>query len=88
MVYDFDGDGYAEMIVKTADGTRDAAGNYVGDKTKDYRNREGFIIEGPEYLSLFDGRYGTLLDTIPYDPPRGNIADWGDSWGNRVDRIS
>ena len=87
MVYDFDGDGYAEMIVKTADGTRDAAGNYVGDKTKDYRNREGFIIEGPEYLSLFDGRYGTLLDTIPYDPPRGNIADWGDSWGNRVDRF-
>lgn len=87
MVYDFDGDGYAEMVVKTADGTTDYQGNVVGDKNADYRNEDGFIIEGPEYLSLIDGRTGTIIDTIPYDPPRGNVADWGDSWGNRVDRF-
>lgn len=87
MVYDFDGDGYAELIVKTADGTVDGAGHVVGDEKKDYRNEDGFIIEGPEYLSLFDGRTGILLDTVLYDPPRGNVADWGDSWGNRVDRF-
>lgn len=87
MVYDFDGDGYAEMVVKTADGTTDCLGNVVGDKHKDYRNKDGFIIEGPEYLSLIDGCTGKIIDTVDYDPPRGNVADWGDSWGNRVDRF-
>jgi hypothetical protein len=87
MVYDFDGDGYAEMILKTADGTVDNAGNVVGDIHADYRNKDGFIIEGPEYLSLFNGRTGEILDTVEYDPPRGDIAQWGDSWGNRVDRF-
>lgn len=87
LVYDFDGDGYAEMVIKTADGTMDSAGNVVGDRTKDYRNKDGFIIEGPEYLSLVDGRTGRIIDTVEYDPPRGNVADWGDSWGNRVDRF-
>lgn len=87
MVYDFDGDGYAEMVVKTADGTTDYHGNVVGDKEKDYRNKDGYIIDGPEYLSLIDGRTGTILDTVDYDPPRGNVSDWGDSWGNRVDRF-
>lgn len=87
MVYDFDGDGYAEMVVKTADGTMDYAGNVIGNKDADYRNEDGFIIEGPEYLSLIDGRTGIITDTVPYDPPRGNVADWGDSWGNRVDRF-
>lgn len=87
MVYDFDGDGCAEMILKTADGTKDGAGNIVGDGTKDYRNKDGFIIEGPEYLSLVDGRTGAIVDTVSYDPQRGNVAEWGDSWGNRVDRF-
>ncbi len=87
MVYDFDGDGYAEMVVKTADGTKDALGNVVGDESADYRNKDGFIIEGPEYLSLIDGRNGAILDTVEYDPPRGDVSQWGDSWGNRVDRF-
>jgi fibronectin type 3 domain-containing protein len=87
MVYDFDSDGYAEMIVKTADGTVDNAGNVVGDIHADYRNKDGFIIEGPEYLTLFNGRTGEILDTVDYDPPRGDISEWGDSWGNRVDRF-
>lgn len=87
LAYDFDGDGYAEMICKTADGTVDGTGNVIGDGSKDYRNRDGFILEGPEYLSVFDGRTGKVLDTIPYDPPRGNVSDYGDSWGNRVDRF-
>jgi rhamnogalacturonan endolyase len=37
MVYDFDGDGKAEMICKTADGTIDGLGKPVGDSTKDWR---------------------------------------------------
>lgn len=87
LVYDFDGDGYAEVICKTADGTRDNLGNVIGDPNADYRNKDGYVLEGAEYLTLFDGRNGSILDTVPYDPPRGNIGDYGDYYGNRVDRF-
>lgn len=87
MVYDFNNDGKAEMVCKTADGTVDGVGNVIGDKDADYRNKDGFILEGPEYLTLFNGETGEIMDTVDYDPPRGNVAEWGDSWGNRVDRF-
>ena len=87
MVYDFDGDGYAEMVCKTADGTKDGKGKYIGDKSKDYRNSNGYILSGPEYLTLFDGKTGAALDTIDYEPGRGNVSSWGDRYGNRVDRF-
>jgi len=37
LVYDFDGDGKAEMICKTADGTKDGVGKVLGDATADWR---------------------------------------------------
>lgn len=37
IVYDLDGDGCAELMVKTADGTIDGKGNVIGDATKDWR---------------------------------------------------
>ena len=37
MVYDFDGDGRAEIIMKTSDGTIDVQGNIIGDASADYR---------------------------------------------------
>ena len=88
MVYDFDGDGKSELICKTADGTKDGQGSYVGDPSKDYRSAAGRILEGPEYLTLFDGETGKALDTIDYKPARGNYNDWGDSYGKRVDRFT
>ena len=39
IVYDLDGDGRAEMIVRTSDGTRDGKGNVIGDSLADYRHR-------------------------------------------------
>jgi fibronectin type 3 domain-containing protein len=87
MVYDFDGDGKAEMILKTADGSKDSKGNIIGDASKDYRNTAGYILEGDEFLTLIDGLTGEFLDTIPYTPPRGKVSDWGDGYGNRVDRF-
>ena len=86
IVYDFDGDGRAELMVKTADGTRDAFGRVVGDSVADYRNKAGRILEGPEYISVFDGLTGRLLDTKPYIPERGELRAWGDSKGNRSER--
>ncbi|MEV4576582.1 rhamnogalacturonan lyase [Nonomuraea jabiensis] len=186
LVYDFDGDGRSELMVKTAPGTRqiryDAAGNVTGERyitmpehdvkagyshTDDYRlsaagyfehvvemfmkwhehpevvaghwpatleqafgiapthsyplSREsavelatyfvdvyaparsgnnrlrefaGFVLTGPEYLSVFDGATGRELQTIPYKPGRGDDGLlWGDyamariEPGNRVDRF-
>ncbi|MGE6629215.1 rhamnogalacturonan lyase [Bacillus sp. NPDC077027] len=87
MVYDFDGDGKAEIAMKTADGTRDGKGKVIGNKDADYRNAKGRILSGPEYLTVFKGETGEELVTTNYDPPRGNVADWGDNYGNRVDRF-
>ena len=39
MVYDFDGDGKAEIIMKTADGTIDGKGKVIGDPRADYREK-------------------------------------------------
>ncbi|MGC4046246.1 MAG: GDSL-type esterase/lipase family protein [Armatimonas sp.] len=87
LVYDFDGDGRAEIACKTADGTRDGIGKVIGDATKRYANTEGRVLDGPEYLTVFDGRTGAALSTVDYVPARGKVADWGDAYGNRVDRF-
>ncbi len=87
LVYDFDGDGKSELICKTADGTVDGTGVAIGDLSADHRNSAGFILEGPEFLTVFEGVTGKALATADYDPPRGRVADWGDDRGNRVDRF-
>ncbi|MCY7849850.1 rhamnogalacturonan lyase [Bacillus haynesii] len=87
MVYDLDGDGKAEIAMKTADGTVDGTGRVIGDQAADYRNEDGRILDGPEYLSIFHGETGRELATVDYDPPRGRLEDWGDGYGNRMDRF-
>ncbi|MBQ9981330.1 MAG: RICIN domain-containing protein [Oscillospiraceae bacterium] len=87
LVADFDCDGKAEMTCKTADGTIDGTGKVIGDGSKDYRNSKGYILSGPEYYTLFDGATGKALDTVEYGFPRGKVSDWGDNYGNRVDRF-
>ncbi|MFG2041079.1 cellulose binding domain-containing protein [Dactylosporangium sp. NPDC048998] len=86
-VYDYDGDGKAEVAMKTADGTRDGTGKVIGDANADYRNSSGYILSGPEYLTMFNGQTGAAMSTVNYDPPRGTVSSWGDSYGNRVDRF-
>jgi len=95
MVYDLDGDGKSEVVMKTADGTIDGLGKVIGDSSKDYRNSRGRILDGPEYLTVFDGLTGKAISTVNYIPPRGDIGGWGgnggnkgnDHYGNRVDRF-
>lgn len=94
MVADFDGDGKAEFACKTGDGTTDAKGKVIGDATKDWRDRNGKILEGPEYFTVFSGE-GVELATAKYIPERGALDGWGgwggnggnDSNGNRIDRF-
>ncbi|MEU5553256.1 cellulose binding domain-containing protein [Micromonospora sp. NPDC047793] len=86
-VYDYDGDGDAEVAMKTADGTRSGTGQVIGNAGADHRNSSGYVLAGSEYLTMFDGRTGTALSTVAYDPPRGTVSSWGDNYGNRVDRF-
>jgi rhamnogalacturonan endolyase len=86
-VYDYDGDGKAEVAMKTADGTRSGTGVVIGSSTADYRNSSGYILTGPEYLTMFNGQTGAALSTVNYTPARGTVSSWGDSYGNRADRF-
>ncbi|MBL8275759.1 MAG: rhamnogalacturonan lyase [Pelomonas sp.] len=87
LAYDFDGDGRAEVMMKTADGTLDGTGRVIGEPQADHRNGTGYVLAGPEFLTVFNGPTGAAMDTVPYTPPRGDVAAWGDSYGNRVDRF-
>ncbi len=97
MVYDFDGDGRAEVACKTADGSVDGKGGIIGDRNANHRDRSGRILEGPEFLTVFDGQTGAELATTDYLPqrhpethspsPRQMDEVWGDAYGNRMDRF-
>ena len=47
IAYDLDGDGKAEFIVKTSDGTRDGLGQIIGDSLADYRHRAPENAQNP-----------------------------------------
>lgn len=89
MVYDLDGDGRAELACKTAPGTKDGLGAYVDGNASFsvYTNSSGYILSGPEYFTIFNGLNGAKLWNTNYVPARGTVSNWGDSYGNRVDRF-
>jgi autotransporter-associated beta strand protein len=94
LAYDFDGDGKAEVVARTSEGTKDgtgyvipdlsnAMGQPVPDGKTNYRDRfqqnsSWYEYEGPEYLSLFDGETGAMLDRIDYIA-RQPVEQWGSS---------
>jgi hypothetical protein len=94
IVIDADGDGRAELGLKTAPGTRDGTGQFLSqgpaqgdDDGAVFRNADGYVLSGPEYFTVFDGLTGRELDTAEYHVPRGQVNAWGDNYGNRVDRF-
>jgi rhamnogalacturonan endolyase len=94
IAYDFDGDGKAELAIKTAPGTRDGKGAFLqlgpaaqDDDAEVFRNGDGYILSGPEYLTVFDGETGAERATTRFDVARGDVSDWGDDYGNRGDRF-
>lgn len=127
-VWDYDGDGKAELICKTADGSttfnakleetghvgavsvKDLPTDVKGTfETYDFRTHTGKsgnggtlgkIVQGQEYLTVFNGQTGEIIDSVEYLPARGDIdpetglylnSNWGKSEGatyaNRVDRF-
>lgn len=94
LVGDYDGDGNAELACKTAPGTKDGVGAFLSkgpaasaNHTTNYANTGGYILSGPEYLTLFNGATGKEMATVEYNPVRGTVSSWGDDYGNRVDRF-
>ena len=71
IVYDFDGDGKAEVAIKTSEG--------------DHRREDGRVLTGPEYCSVWNGETGEEITRVDWIP-RGNLSDWGDTSGNRASR--
>lgn len=120
MVYDFDGDGKAELMCRTAPGSIDGQTNYVGgaakwqnangarpafNDTDDYRFNHpgsvtnGYVLHGPEFLTVFNGLTGVEMATVTWSPHRDPDSNndnpststinsiWGDNYGNRIDRF-
>ncbi len=87
IVFDLDGDGIAEVIQKTAEGTIDGIGATIGDvngdQVTDYRDEDGRVLTGPEFLSIFDGRTGKEIARTEWIS-RETVRSWGDEYGNRV----
>ncbi len=92
MVYDFDRDGKAEMICKTAPGSKDGQGKYVNQaatdaairaasNTKSWVVSGGRINGGQEYLTVFSGATGEALHTIAYYPTRNAVAELSEAEG-------
>ena len=86
LVYDFDGDGKAELICKTAPGSVDGQGKYVNEaatdatikghsNTKVHRGSDGLIKQGPEYLTVFNGETGAAIHTVWYNPNRAGSTN-------------
>ena len=75
--------------IKTAPGTKDGLGAYVDGNASFsvYTNSSGYILSGPEYFTIFNGLNGAKLWNTNYNVPRGTVSNWGDSYGNRVDRF-
>lgn len=102
IVYDLDGDGKAELAVRTSELTKFGDGTVIGDVDGDgityYVNTNpesgayGKTLDGPEFLSVIDGTTGAELARTDYIA-RGEkllwTGYWGDgyNYGNRIDRF-
>jgi len=84
LVYDFDGDGRAELAARTSDGTVTGTDEVIGDPGADHVGGNGYVTTGPEFLSVFDGETGAELDRIRFLPDRGEPNEWGGPWHSKI----
>jgi rhamnogalacturonan endolyase len=77
LVYDLDGDGKAEVALKTAP--------FAATMKESFESDKGFVLEGPETCSILDGETGQEITRVDWIE-RGDPKSWGDDKGNRVNR--
>ncbi|HEV2762213.1 MAG TPA: hypothetical protein VGV38_04395, partial [Pyrinomonadaceae bacterium] len=94
-------DGRGKVIGDPNADWRNPEGTFVNLRTpsgrETRRDLTGYVLSGPEFLTVFDGLTGAALATTDFIPPRHPTkqnptseelaAVWGDGYGNRVDRF-
>lgn len=74
---DLNGDGKAEVALKMAP--------YAATREEAFISPNGFVLEGPEYVTVLDGMTGREIARADWIE-RGDPRRWGDDTGNRVNR--
>ena len=74
---DLDGDGKAEVCVRAAP--------FAATREQAIDGGKGFVLDGPEYLAVYDGETGREIDKADWIE-RGQVTDWADTTGNRSSR--
>jgi rhamnogalacturonan endolyase len=77
VVRDLDGDGKAEVCLRTAP--------FAASREQAFGGGKGFVLEGPEYLAVYDGQTGREIDKVDWIE-RGKTTEWADHSGNRSSR--
>jgi rhamnogalacturonan endolyase len=77
VVRDLDGDGKAEVCLRTAP--------YAATREQAADRGDGLVLDGPEYLAVYDGETGREIDKVEWIE-RGKPTDWADTTGNRSSR--
>ena len=77
VVRDLDGDGKAEVCLRTAP--------YAATRDEILDPGRPFVLDGPEYLGVYDGATGKEIDKVDWIE-RGQVTDWADRSGNRSSR--
>ena len=77
VVRDLDGDGKAEVCLRTAP--------YAATREQAFDGGKGFVLEGPEYLTVYSGATGKAIAQTDWIE-RGKSQDWADHTGNRSSR--
>ena len=77
LVYDFDGDGRAELVAKSADGTIDGTGRPIGDARADWVSREGEVASADRTGSTErpTGRVAQLVGRVLKGPEYLTVFD-------------
>ena len=89
LAYDMDGDGKAEVIMRSFEGTTDGKGNTTGDTNGDgitdysksesnlaiFKDRQ-YIVSTPEFLSIYDGETAEETDRTDLKPSKEPLSDW------------
>ncbi|ESQ73819.1 rhamnogalacturonan lyase [Asticcacaulis sp. AC402] len=93
MVADYDGDGKAELIVKTADGSKDANGKVIGDAAADWVSKDGELEQGDrtgsvqrdgKLMAQFVGRILSGPEFLSVFNGKGKVVDTVPYWPTRV----
>ncbi len=89
LVYDFNLDGKAEVVLRSFEGTTDGTGAQIGDVngdnmtdySKDINNLAIFtdrqyIVSTPEFMSMYDGETGAEIARTDLLPAKEPLSEW------------